>query len=46
MLQRGDYAPREICYFVIVHASPFPLQPVRAVSILFFVFVFSAFLLA
>ena len=27
MLQRGDYA-REICYFVVVHASPFPLQPV------------------
>ena len=28
MLQRGDYA-REICYFVVVHAtSPFPFQPV------------------
>ena len=27
MLQRGDYA-REICYFVVVDASPFPLQPV------------------
>ena len=27
MLQRGDYA-REICYFLVVHASPFPLQPV------------------
>ena len=27
MLQRGDYA-RELCYFVVVHASPFPLQPV------------------
>ena len=27
MLQRGDYA-REICYFVVVHASPFLLQPV------------------
>ena len=39
MLQRGDYA-REICYFVVVHASPFPLQPVRAVSTFFF---FSAF---
>ena len=25
MLQRGDYA-REIFYFVVVHASPFPLQ--------------------
>ena len=37
MLQRGDYA-REICYFVVVHASPFPLQPVRAVSILLFLF--------
>ena len=35
MLQRGDYA-REICYFVVVHASPFPLQPVRTVSIFFF----------
>ena len=42
MLQRGDYA-REICYFVVVHASPFPLQLVRAVSIFFF---FSAFFLA
>ena len=40
MLQRGDYA-REICYFVVIHASPFPLQPVRAVSIfLFFVCLF------
>ena len=28
MLQRGDYA-REICYFVVADASPFPLQPVR-----------------
>ena len=28
MLQIGDYA-REICYFVVVHASPFPLQPIR-----------------
>ena len=27
MLQRGDYA-REICYFVVVDVSPFPLQPV------------------
>ena len=27
MLQRGDYA-RELCYFVVVHASPFPLQHV------------------
>ena len=27
MLQRGDYA-REICYFVVIHASPFPLKPV------------------
>ena len=27
MLQRGDYA-REICYFVVVDASLFPLQPV------------------
>ena len=27
MLQSGDYA-REICYFVVVHASPFPLKPV------------------
>ena len=27
MLQRGDYA-REICYFAVVHASPFSLQPV------------------
>ena len=27
MLQRGDYA-REICYFMVVDASPFPLQPV------------------
>ena len=42
ILQRGDYV-REICYFVIVHASPFPLQPVRAVSILFFVFLFFCF---
>ena len=25
--KRGDYA-REICYFVVVHASPFPLKPV------------------
>ena len=39
MLQRGDYA-REICSFVVIHASPFPLQPVRAVSIFIF---FSAF---
>ena len=37
MLQRGDYA-REICYFVVIHASPFPLQPVRAVSIFIFIF--------
>ena len=28
ILQRGDYAHHEICYFVVVHASPFPLQPV------------------
>ena len=43
MLQRGDYA-REICYFVVVHASPLPLKPtciicffiIRAVSILLF----------
>ena len=27
MLQRGDYA-REICHFVVVDPSPFPLQPV------------------
>ena len=27
MLQRGDYAP-EICYFMVVHASSFSLQPV------------------
>ena len=27
MVQRGDYAS-EICYFVVVDASPFPLQPV------------------
>ena len=39
MLERSDYA-REICYFVVVHASLFPaLQPVvRAVSIFFFFF--------
>ena len=43
MLQRGDYA-REICYFVVVRASHFPLQPVRAVSIvLFFCFFFCFF---
>ena len=35
MLQRGDYA-REICYFVVVDASPFPLQPV--VCIIYFSF--------
>ena len=43
MLQRGDYA-REICYFVVIHASPFPLQPVRAVSI--FILFFLPFFLA
>ena len=30
MLQIGDYA-HEISYFVVVHASPFPLQPVRII---------------
>ena len=39
MLQRGDYA-REILYFVVVHASSSPLQPVREVSILLFCFLF------
>ena len=34
MLQRGDYA-REICYFVVVGASPFPLQPVCIIYLLF-----------
>ena len=34
MLQRGDYA-REICYFVVVDASPFPLQPVCIIYLLF-----------
>ena len=33
MPQRGDYA-REICYFVIVHASSFPLQPVRIILLI------------
>ena len=34
MLRRGDYAP-EICYFVVVHASPFPLQSVCIIYFLF-----------
>ena len=39
MLQGGDHA-REICYFVVVHASSFPLQPVRIIY-----FSFPAYLL-
>ena len=34
MLQRGGYA-REICYFVVVDASPFPLPPVCLFYFLF-----------
>ena len=34
MLRRGDYA-REICYFVVVDASPFPLQPVCIIKLSF-----------
>ena len=37
MLQRGDYA-REICYFVVVHASPFPLKPVCLFYVFFVLF--------
>ena len=48
MLQRGDYA-REICNFVVVYASPFPLQPVTRYksihSFFFFLFFFLLFLL-
>ena len=39
MLQRGDYA-REICYFVVVDASPFHVQPACI-----FYFSFPAYLL-
>ena len=42
MLQRGDYV-HEICYFVVIYASLFPLQPVKAVSV---IYLFSAFFLA
>ena len=40
MLQRGNYA-REICYFVVVHAPLFPLQPVCIIY-----FSFRAYLLS
>ena len=42
MLQRGDYA-REICYFVVFNASPFPLQPV---CITYLLLIFGLFTLA
>ena len=39
MLQRGDYA-HEICYFVVVHASPLPLQPVYIIYFSFSSYLF------
>ena len=34
MLQSGDYAC-EMCYFVVVDPSPFPLQPVCIIYLSF-----------
>ena len=34
MLHRGDYA-REICYFVVADASPFPLQAICIIYLSF-----------
>ena len=47
MLQRGDNA-REICYFVVVHASPFPCNllgqyPYTNIIIYLYLYLFSSF---
>ena len=45
MLQRGDYA-HEIGYFVVVHASPFPLQPTLYIALYYLLLISVLFSLA